>query len=63
MGSAPPNLNMKHYKSAEIVSNFQNVKSPYVNVKTSIESFLATALVETSHPVARRLRCVRFLAV
>ena len=27
VGSAPPNLNMKHYKSVEILTNFQNVKT------------------------------------
>jgi len=28
VSSALPNLNMKHYKSVKILSNFQNVKSP-----------------------------------
>ena len=32
MSSALPNLNMKHYKSVEILSNFQNVKSPCANL-------------------------------
>jgi len=26
--SRPPNWNMKHYKLVDILSNFQNVKSP-----------------------------------
>jgi len=28
VGSDPPNLNMKHYKSVEILSKFQNAKTP-----------------------------------
>jgi len=28
VGSALPNLNVKHYKSVTILSNFHNVKSP-----------------------------------
>jgi len=50
--SAPPNLNMKHYKRVEILSHFQNVKSPCVNAcqtpwakMAPVENFLATVLV------------------
>jgi len=46
MGSFPPNLNMKHYKSVEILSSFRNVKSTCANVKLHVESFLATILVQ-----------------
>jgi len=54
---------MKHYKSVEILSNFQNVKNSCANVKPPSENFLATVLVWTSHPFARRFRCVRYLPV
>jgi len=40
----------------EILSNFQNVK-------THIEDLLVTVLVQTSHPFAGRVRCIRFLAL
>jgi len=43
--SAPPNLNMKQYKSV-ILSIFQNVKSICANVKPPIESFMATVLIQ-----------------
>jgi len=36
---------MKHYKSVEILSNFQNFKCPSANVKSPIEDFLAAVLV------------------
>jgi len=35
-GLSSPNSNMKHYKSIEMLSNFQNVKSPSANVKPPI---------------------------
>ena len=44
MGSAPSYLNMKHYKSLEILTNFQDVKTLRKG-KAPIESFLATVLV------------------
>ena len=59
----PSNWNIKHYKSVEILSNFQNVKSPCANVIPPIEDFLATVLLWNSHHFARRFRCVRFFAV
>jgi len=37
---------MKYYKSVEILSIFQNVKSICANVKLPIECFLATVLVQ-----------------
>jgi len=54
---------MKHYKSVEILSIFQNVKSHYANVKPFIGNFLATDLVWTSCHFARQFRCIRFFAV
>jgi len=36
---------MKHYKSAEILTNFQNIKSLSANVKPLVENFLATVVV------------------
>ena len=62
VGSSPPNLSMKHCSAAEILSNFQNVKSS-AQMQNPIEDFLTTVLVSTSHPFMRRFRCVRFLAV
>jgi len=44
MGSAPSNLDMKHYKSVDILTNFQNVKT-LRNVKAPIENVLATVLI------------------
>jgi len=47
---------MKRSKSVEILSNFQNFKSPCANVKPLIEHFLETVLVCTSHRHATRGR-------
>ena len=60
VGSAPQNLNMKHYKSVEILSNFLNVKSTCANVEPPIESFLATILVQnlTSFRMTVSLRSI-----
>jgi len=38
----------------EILTNFQNVKSPRANVKPPSENFLAAVLIWTSHPFARQ---------
>ena len=59
-GSFPSNLNMKHYKLAEILSNFQNVKSTCADIKPTIEGFLATVLVQnfTSFRVTVSLRLI-----
>jgi len=44
---------MKHYKSVEFLSNFQNVKPSCTNLDPSIEDFLATVLLQirTSVPL------------
>ena len=41
---APPNWNIKHYKSVEFLSIF-SVKPPRRKAKPPIENFLATVLV------------------
>jgi len=46
VGSFPPNFNMEHYESVEILSKFQNVKSTCANVKPAIESSVATVLFQ-----------------
>jgi len=38
-GSQPSNWNIKHYKSVEIWSNFQNVTSPCANVILLLKTF------------------------
>jgi len=63
VGLDPPNCNVKHYKSVEILSDFQNVKPIWANAKPPIEDFLATVLVQPSHHFARRFHCFRFSAV
>ena len=60
---SPSNWNIKHYKSLDILSNFQNVKSPCVNVIPPIKDFLETVLIWTSHHFARRFLYVWFFAV
>jgi len=62
-GSQLSNWNIKHYKSVEIWSIFQNVKSTCANVIPPIEDLLATVLIWNSHHSARWFRCVRFIAV
>ena len=52
MSSALPSLNMKHYKSVKILSNFQNVK-PLAHIQTPIQNFLATILVFKLHISSR----------
>ena len=43
---APPNWNMKHYKSVEFLSIFRMSSPPHRNAKPPIENFLATVLGE-----------------
>jgi len=39
VSSVLPNLNMKQYKSAKILSNFRNVKSPCANLNPLFKTF------------------------
>jgi len=63
MISALPNLNMKHYKSVKILSNFQNVKSPCVNFNPLFKTFWRRFSFFASHLFTRQFSCVRFLPV
>jgi len=52
VSSALPNLNMKHYKSVKLLSNFQN-QVPLRKFKSLIQDFLATVLVFKPHIFSR----------
>jgi len=62
-GSQSLKLKYENYKSVEILSNFQNVKSLCANVIPIMKNFLATILIWISHHFAWRFRCVRFVLV
>jgi len=53
---------MKHLIRRDFIK-FSKCQAPYANVKPPIEDFLATVLVETSHPFVWRLRYVLCFAV
>jgi len=62
MSSALPNLNIKHYKSVEILSNFRmssllaQIQTPYSKLSGDGSGF------QTSH-LTRQVSCIRFLPV
>jgi len=52
VSSALSNLNMKHYKSVKILSNYQ-YQAPLRKFKSPIQDFLATVLVFKPHIFSR----------
>ena len=63
VSSALPNLNMKHYKSVKILSNFQDVKSPCENLSPLFKTFCWRFWFLTPHLFTRQFSCIRFLPV
>jgi len=64
MGSALPNLYMKHYESVfKILSNFQNVNSPCTNLIPYSRISGDGSSFQTSHLFTWQFSCVRFLPV
>jgi len=49
VSSALPNLNMKHYKSVKILSNFREYQVPLRKFKPPIQDFLLAVLVFKPH--------------
>jgi len=61
--SALTNLNMKHYKSVKILSNFQNVQSPCENLSPLFKTFWRRFWFLTPYLFTRQFSCIGFLPV
>jgi len=63
VSSALPNLNMKHYKSVMILSNFRNFKFPCENLSPLFKTFWRRFWFLTPYLFTRQFSCIQCLPV
>ena len=63
VSSALPNLNRKHYKSVNILSNFQNVKPPCANLSPYSRLSGDCSRLSGDFLATRQFNCIRTLPV